>query len=81
MAKILYFATLVSDLGLDAEELELPSDVSHVSQLLALLRGRGDLWNERLVDDQVRVVVNKQFAEATTSVMNSDEIAIIPLRF
>jgi molybdopterin converting factor small subunit len=81
MARILYFATLVSDLSLGSEDIDLSGEVTDVSKLLALLRSRGGVWEQRLADNAVRVTVNKQFADLNATIGNNDEIAIIPMRF
>ena len=80
MARILYFATLVNQLGRSSEDVDLPLSVTDARTLLAWLRGRGEDWSRLLQDDRVRVTVNKQFATPETKVSNKDEIALVPAR-
>lgn len=80
MARVLYFATLVKELGKESEEIEIPDSGVTAGALLARLRTRGGAWTLRLKQDLVRVTVNKQFAESGTMIANGDEVAIIPAR-
>jgi DUF971 family protein/molybdopterin converting factor small subunit len=76
--KVMYFAYLASKMRKDAEELTPPDTVESVEQLLAWLRrvkgDRGYLFD----DANVRVTVNKQFAEPFTKLDPGDEVAIVP---
>ncbi len=80
MAKILYFADLVDQLGRASEEVTLPAEVNTVEALLAWLGRRGGAWESALRSDAVRVTVNKQFSVAASPVKNQDEIAFVPTR-
>lgn len=76
--KVLYFAYLTSKMGRESEELTPPESVENVEQLLAWLRRvKGDR-GYLLADDNVRVTVNKQFAEPFTKLDPGDEVAIVP---
>lgn len=76
--KVMYFAYLANKMSKDAEELTPPDTVESVEQLLAWLRrvkgDRGYLFD----DANVRVTVNKQFAEPFTKLDPGDEVAIVP---
>jgi len=76
--KVLYFATFVDYLGRDAEDVELPGAVGDVRALFAFLRRRGDKWERALVEDAVKVTLNKQFASPEAALRDGDEIAIVP---
>ncbi|MBI3777383.1 MAG: MoaD/ThiS family protein [Gammaproteobacteria bacterium] len=78
MAKILYFASLVDKLGTPSEEVTLPADVVDVRTLLAWLRTREGNWEIALMDNKVRVTVNRQFAALETRIDDAVEIAIVP---
>ncbi len=78
MAKILYFASLVDKLGTSSEEATLPADIVDVRTLLAWLRTRQGNWEIALMDNKVRVTVNRQFAVPETRIDNTVEIAIVP---
>lgn len=80
MAKILYFSTLVDRLGVSSEEVGLPASVTDVRALLAWLRGRGENWDKALREDSVKITLNRQFAEAGSTVNDKMEIAIVPTR-
>ncbi len=75
---ILYFVQLPDVFGTDSEQVELPDEVTNVSQLLAWLRARGKQQNDLLQDDIVTVTVNKSFAEPFTILEQGDEVAIVP---
>ncbi len=77
MAKLLYFAALADRLGRTSEEAALPATITDVRALLAWLRGRGGVWEQFLVDDTVRVTVNRQFATLDTPVNDRHEIALL----
>ena len=77
--KILYFAYLVKKLRKESDELELPGDVADVEGLLALLRRRERDLGYLLADDNLRITVNKQFAQPFTRLDDGDEVAIVPV--
>lgn len=80
MARILYFATLVDQLGRASEEIELPETVRDVRGLLTLLQRRGGKWATALDESTLKVTVNRQFAEFDTLIHNDSEIAFISMR-
>ena len=76
--KVLYFAYLANKMRRESEELSPPETVQTVEQLLAWLRKvKGDRAY-LLADANVRVTVNKQFAEPFTRLDPGDEVAIVP---
>lgn len=79
MANILYFASLAEDIGVKAEEFELPADCQTVENLVALLRARGEPY-ARAFDGSVRILVavNQEMSEPAADIRNSDEIAFFP---
>ncbi len=80
MARILYFATLVDQLGRASEELPLPDTVRDVRALVAMLHGRGKNWVTALDEATLKVTVNRQFAELDTAIDDNSEIAFISMR-
>ncbi|MGD8957639.1 MAG: MoaD/ThiS family protein [Chromatiaceae bacterium] len=75
---MLYFAYLANKMRKEAEEVTPPDTVETVEQLLAWLRRvKGDRAY-LLADENVRVTVNKQFAEPFTRLDAGDEVAIVP---
>ncbi len=76
--KLLYFNYLVEKLGKEVEEEQIPESVGDVESLLNWLRKRYRERGYLLIDDRVRVTVNKQFAEPFTRIEDGDEIGIVP---
>jgi len=76
--KLLYFAWLARFLRKDHESLTLPETIKDVSGLLGYLRVRYPDRKSYLGDAEVRVTVNKQFAEPFTRIEDGDEVALIP---
>lgn len=76
--RILYFNYLVTSIGKEIDEFELPDTVTDVQSLLGWLRKRLHNKAYMLQDDLLRVTVNKQFAEAFTRIDHMDEIALVP---
>jgi len=76
--RVMYFAYLANKMRKESEELTPPDTVEDVQQLLGWLRrikgDRGYLF----ADENVRVTVNKQFAEPFTRLDPNDEVAIVP---
>ncbi len=60
--QLLYFAWLRTKIGVGAEELDLPTEVTNVEQLLEWLSQRGPGYADALVDHSVvRVAVNQEY--------------------
>ena len=77
--KILYFAWLRQKTGIDAEDVEMPPDISDVAGLLDWLKERNSSFADALADfDSIRVAVNQEFAELDAPVAEGDEVAIFP---
>ena len=77
--KILYFAWLRQKTGIDAEDVEMPPDISDVAGLLDWLKERNSNFADALADfDSIRVAVNQEFAELDAPVAQGDEVAIFP---
>ncbi len=77
--RILYFATLVNQLGLESEQVRLPKEVNTVSQLLAWLRERDGKWSSNLNEGGLTVTVNRQFAQPDTQIKSDDDVSITPI--
>ena len=79
MAEILYFASLAETLGLRSEQLDLPSDCDSVTDLVTLLRARGEPFLSTF-DGKTRVLVaiNQQMSDDDVSINSNDEIAFFP---
>lgn len=76
--QLLYFAYLAKFMLKEAETVDAPAEVGDVETLLGWLRRRARDKAYLLADDQVRVTVNKQFAEPFTRLADGDEVALVP---
>ncbi|WP_457666491.1 MoaD/ThiS family protein [Thiolapillus sp.] len=75
----MYFNYLVNKLGVQQEEVSLPaSRVKTVQDLLKTLAMRKLERGYLLAEDNVRVTVNRQFAEPFTILESGDEVGIVP---
>lgn len=79
MATVLYFASLRERLGVAQESVSLSGTGATVSQLVDVLRARGEPWASAFAPGAVwRVAVNQQMATAETPVGLADEVAFFP---
>ena len=77
--RVLYFASVREKLGRDAEELELPADVSTIAGLRTHLRARGGAWAEALAESRLlRTAVNQDMAQPAAAIKPGDEVAFFP---
>jgi len=77
--RVLYFASVREKLGRDAEELELPADVSTIAGLRTHLRARGGAWAEALAESRLlRTAVNQDMAPPAAAIKPGDEVAFFP---
>ncbi len=77
--KLLYFAWLKAKTGVAEEEVDPPTEVATVGDLLSWLKGRGPGYAEALADLQiVRVAVNQEYADPDHPVSAGDEVALFP---
>lgn len=77
--RILYFAWLRERIGLAEEQVEPPSSVATIADLVVWLRSRGAGYTLALADTaRVRCAVNQEFATAEARVADGDEIAFFP---
>lgn len=78
MVKILFFGDLVDTLGMAADEIVLPPDITDVERLLFLLSRRGEMWKKMLLGNpKLNITINKQFVEKSAPVKDGDEIALV----
>jgi len=77
--RILYLASLREQLGKTGEDLEISPATSTVAGLRTLLMARGGPWQSALAQGKaLRVAVNQEMAQPTTSVKSGDEVAFFP---
>jgi molybdopterin converting factor small subunit len=76
---VLYFAHLVTMLGRESEVMFLPLTVKDIQALMAHLAKRGDNWQTLFSNppSNLKITVNKQFAEVDTTIKGGDEIAFV----
>ena len=78
MVKILFFGDLVDALGMRADEIDLPADITDVERLVFHLSSRGERWAKMLRGNpKLNVTVNKKLAEKTTPIRDGDEIGLV----
>ena len=78
MANLLYFASLAETLEVKAEQLTLPQDCRRVSDLVDLLRRRGEPFASTF-DGSTRVLaINQEMSAADAEIADHDEIAFFP---
>jgi molybdopterin synthase sulfur carrier subunit len=74
-----YFASVKEQLGIDAEELELPAGVATVGGVRAHLRARGGAWAETLAESRrITAAVNQDMVKPAAAVKAGDEVAFFP---
>ena len=74
-----FFAGVREQLGREAEELEIPADVSTVAGLRAHLRARGGAWAETLADSKrITAAVNLDMVKPSAPIKAGDEVAFFP---
>ncbi len=79
MADILYFARLAESLGIKSEEIDLAADCKTVSDLVAILRTRGEPFDSEFNGEtRILVAINQEMSEPTADISNTDEIAFFP---
>lgn len=79
MLTVRYFARLRESLGVDAEQMSVPTGVTDVAGFTRWLRERGGVWAEELAPGRpVRVAVNQRLAAPGTQLADGDEVAFFP---
>jgi molybdopterin synthase sulfur carrier subunit len=77
--EILYYGRLRDQIGLDREEVDLPSHVLTVDDLLAWLREGGEPHASALADAAgMRASVGGEWAERRDSLFGAVEVALFP---
>ena len=78
--KLVYFSWIRERVGFSEEELELPAEVSTISDLFDWLRGRGEEFSSFLEQpDIIRVALDREhIGDRNASVKDAKEIALFP---
>ncbi|MDD5389352.1 MAG: MoaD/ThiS family protein [Gallionellaceae bacterium] len=76
---LLYFGHLVEMLGRDSEYLFLPLTVKDIRSLMNHLARRGEHWLTIFGNPppNLKITINKQFAETDSPIKAGDEIAFV----
>lgn len=79
MTRLVYFAWVRERIGKREEELDIPSEVKTVRDLLLWLRDKGEGYAEALRQPEViRVAINREHAEHKEPLGSPREIALFP---
>jgi sulfur-carrier protein len=77
--QLVYFARVREQLGLDAEALQCPAQVSRVDQLIDyLVAERGERWQAVLKAPNLLVAVNQEMVSLSATLAEGDEVAFFP---
>jgi len=77
--KLLYFAWVRERIGTSSEEIDCPSGVATVGELVDWLAARGGGYGEAFESAVlVRAAVNQEHADVAHPITNDDEIAFFP---
>ena len=78
--KLVYFAWLRERLGLSEEIVELPDDITTVSDLLTWLKTRDELFADVFENsDIIQLAIDKKHVQdRSASVKKAEEIALFP---
>lgn len=79
MTRLLYFARLKQQIGIAQEDVELPSDVITVSDVIEWLKSRDEAFLLAFHDLRaIRAAVNQAHATLDAPVVGAQEIAFFP---
>lgn len=76
--KLVYFAWVREQVGLDEETVELPESVVTITDLMAWLATRGDEYAIFENAHALRAAVNQEHVEHAEPIKGANEIAIFP---
>ena len=76
---LVYLARLREAFGAASEQIEAPPGVTTAGSLRDWLAARGGNWATELAPGRaVRIAVNQELADASTSIRPGDEVALFP---
>lgn len=78
MAQIIFFAQLREQIGAAHVEINFPSQVTTVGELLSFLRSLGEPYSAVINFPRLQIAVNQHYARAGDAISNQDEIAFFP---
>ena len=74
--EIVYFGKPREILKISQETVDVPKESLTLTELLAWLSLRGEVWAQQMNEDRVRCAVNQDFASLARVLNQNDEIAI-----
>ena len=76
---IKYFSWIREHIGKSEEQIELPSDITNVDQLINYLNEKEKKYNFIFEKKElIKIAVNKTYSSFDTNISNNDEIAFFP---
>ena len=74
-----YFSWIKEHIGKSEEQIDLPSDITNVNQLINFLNETDQKYNIIFKKKElIKIAVNKTYSSFDTKISNSDEIAFFP---
>ena len=79
MMQVLYFASIREQLGLEAEQVDIGTDIRNVRALIKhLCTIHDERWSKALSDPNLLVSVNQELSSLDTVLGGMDEVAFFP---
>ena len=76
--KLVYFAWVREQVGLDEENVDLPEGVETIADLMAWLSSRGDNYSIFNQAHALRAAINQEHVDHDTTIRDAREIALFP---
>ena len=74
-----YFSWIKEHIGQSEEQIDLPSNITNVNQLINYLNEIDEKYNIIFEKKElIKIAVNKTYSSFDTKISNSDEIAFFP---
>ena len=74
-----YFSWIKEHIGKSEEQIDLPSNITNVNQLINYLNETDKKYNIIFEKKElIKIAVNKTYSSFDTNISNSDEIAFFP---
>ncbi len=78
MLKIVFFASLKEQLGVDALSLKLPDKVKDVAGLVTFLITENPNWQGLLDAPNIRIALNHEVCDSDAQLTGDEEVAFFP---
>lgn len=76
--KLVYFAWVREQVGLDEENVDLPENITTISDLMSWLSTRGDNYAVFENGHALRAAINQEHVDHNEAITGASEIAIFP---